>query len=49
MSEANQVYAMAAAGRLKAVIDTTYPLSELKAAQQRILDRAQFGKVIINP
>ena len=49
MSEAHQVYAMAAAGKLKAVIDTTYPLSELKEAQQRILDRAQFGKVIINP
>lgn len=38
-----------AQGKLKAVIDRTFPLSELKAAQQYLIDRKQFGKVIVVP
>lgn len=34
---------------IKAVIDRKFPLSETAAAQKHIENRAQFGKVVINP
>jgi NADPH:quinone reductase-like Zn-dependent oxidoreductase len=35
--------------KLKAVVDTTFPLREAAQAQQRLEERKQFGKVILNP
>src|SRR5262249_16540733 len=36
-----------AAGRLSPVIDRTYPLSEARAAQERLEGREQFGKIVL--
>ncbi len=36
-------------GLIKGVIDKKFPLSETAAAHKHIEDRAQFGKVIVNP
>ena len=36
-------------GKLRLVIDKTFPLQETAAAQRHIEDRNQFGKVILNP
>lgn len=35
--------------RLKPVIDSTYPLSEARQAQERMLSRRNFGKIILVP
>ncbi len=40
---------LVASGKLQPVIDSRFPLEEAKSAQQRLLDRANFGKVIITP
>ncbi|HZQ09052.1 MAG TPA: zinc-binding dehydrogenase [Anaerolineae bacterium] len=44
-----QVLDLYARGDFRAVIDRTFPLSELAAAQQYLLDRKQFGKVVVVP
>lgn len=36
-------------GRLKAVVDRTYPLSEARAAHERLERSEQFGKIVLNP
>jgi len=36
-------------GRLKPVVDWTYPLSEARAAHERLEKSEQFGKVVLNP
>jgi len=38
-----------AAGRLRPVVDRTFPLSEVQAAHRYVEDREQFGKVVIEP
>jgi len=35
--------------RLKPIIDTVYPLREARAAQERMLNRNVFGKLILRP
>ena len=35
--------------KLKPVIDTSFPLQEAAKAQQRLMNREQFGKVILKP
>jgi NADPH:quinone reductase-like Zn-dependent oxidoreductase len=37
------------AGKIRAVIDRTLPLSEARQAQQLMEDRAQFGKIVLLP
>jgi NADPH:quinone reductase-like Zn-dependent oxidoreductase len=37
------------AGHYKPVLDRVMPLSQARAAQAVIQDRAQFGKVVLNP
>jgi NADPH:quinone reductase-like Zn-dependent oxidoreductase len=37
------------AGRLKAIIDEVVPLAEGAAAQQRLADGKQFGKIVLTP
>jgi NADPH:quinone reductase-like Zn-dependent oxidoreductase len=36
-------------GQLRPVVDSVYPLAEIRQAVQRLLDRAQFGKVVLKP
>jgi NADPH:quinone reductase-like Zn-dependent oxidoreductase len=36
-------------GQLRPVVDRVYPLSEIRAAVQRMLDREQFGKIVLVP
>lgn len=43
----DEVIRLAAEGRLKAVIDRTFPLAEAAAAQRYVGERKNFGKVIL--
>ncbi len=36
-------------GKLKPVVDSTFPLAEAATAQQRMEDRQQFGKMVLEP
>ena len=36
-------------GQLKPVVDRVYPLSQIRDAVQRMLDREQFGKIVLVP
>ena len=38
-----------ASGKLQPVIDSRFPLRDAKSAQQRLADRANFGKIILTP
>jgi len=38
-----------AAGRIEPVIDSVMPLSDNAAAEQRLEERKQFGKVVLVP
>lgn len=44
-----QVLTLVGEGRLKAIIDRTYPLAEARSAQERMEAREQFGKILLNP
>jgi NADPH:quinone reductase-like Zn-dependent oxidoreductase len=44
-----KVLELYAAGKFKAVIDRTFPLSGLADAQRYLIDRRQFGKVVVVP
>ena len=35
--------------RLKPIVDTVVPLREARAAQERLLNRDVFGKLVLNP
>lgn len=48
LSELKQVVRLAEAGEITPVIDSTFPLSDVKAAQQHMLDRKNFGKIVID-
>jgi NADPH:quinone reductase-like Zn-dependent oxidoreductase len=37
------------AGRLQAIIDQVVPLEDGAAAQQRLADGKQFGKIVLTP
>jgi NADPH:quinone reductase-like Zn-dependent oxidoreductase len=34
-------------GRLKPVVDSTFPLEDAREAQKRMLDRKNFGKIVL--
>ena len=45
----HRVLGLAGEGRLKAVVDTVLPLEEVRRAHGLLADRAQFGKVVLEP
>ncbi len=45
--EQKKVIELAERGRIKPVIDKVFPLAEAKDAQQRMLDRKNFGKIVL--
>jgi NADPH:quinone reductase-like Zn-dependent oxidoreductase len=47
--EAEEVFRLAGEGKLKGVVDRTFPLKEAAEAQQYLADRKNFGKVILVP
>ena len=49
LGELHDVLKMIGAGKLKAVIDRTFPLAELRAAHEHLERKGQFGKVVILP
>jgi NADPH:quinone reductase-like Zn-dependent oxidoreductase len=49
LKEMKQVWALAAAGELKPVVDRTFPLAEARAAHEYLAARGQFGKVVLLP
>lgn len=46
--ELMQVIDLAARGRIRPVIDSVYPLTDIRAAHQRMADPQRFGKVVIS-
>jgi NADPH:quinone reductase-like Zn-dependent oxidoreductase len=49
MGELHQVLKFVFRKQLKPVIDRVYPLSEIRAAHERLENKQQFGKVIVVP
>jgi NADPH:quinone reductase-like Zn-dependent oxidoreductase len=48
-AEWHTIWRFVAAGRLKPVVDRTYPLADAKAALERMQQREQFGKLVLIP
>jgi len=44
-----KLFELVEAGKLKVLIDKSYPLEEAKEAVRVIEDRAVFGKVVVTP
>ena len=49
MGELHQVLKFVFRKQLKPVIDRVYPLSEIRAAHERLENKEQFGKVVVTP
>jgi NADPH:quinone reductase-like Zn-dependent oxidoreductase len=49
LGELHEVLKFVFRGLLKPVIDTVYPLAEIRAAHQRLENKEQFGKVVVLP
>jgi len=49
MGELHKVLQFVFRGQLKPVIDRVYPLSEIRAAHERLENKEQFGKVVMTP
>ncbi len=49
LGELHDVLKLIGAGKLKAVIDRTFPLADLRAAHEHLESKGQFGKVVILP
>jgi NADPH:quinone reductase-like Zn-dependent oxidoreductase len=49
MSELNEVLSHVFAGRLKPIIDHTFPLQEIRAAHEYMEKSQMFGKIVLNP
>ena len=48
-SELNEAVKLLEEGRVKPVLDTAFPLAEAKEAHKRMLDRKNFGKIVLKP
>lgn len=42
-----EVHRLVSQGRLKPVVDSVFPMTELPAAQKRMEDKQQFGKIVL--
>lgn len=49
MGDLHEVLGHVFSGRLKPVVDKSFPLREARAAHERLEHKEQFGKVILNP
>jgi NADPH:quinone reductase-like Zn-dependent oxidoreductase len=49
MGELHEVLKHVFSGKLKPVVDKTFPLREAAAAHQRMEEGKQFGKIVLNP
>ena len=49
MGELHEVLGHVFAGRLKPVVDRTFPLSEIRSAHEYLAKSQMFGKVVVNP
>jgi NADPH:quinone reductase-like Zn-dependent oxidoreductase len=49
MGELHQVLKFVFRKQLKPVIDSVYPLSEIRAAHERLENKEQFGKIVMTP
>jgi NADPH:quinone reductase-like Zn-dependent oxidoreductase len=49
MGELHEVLKHVFAGRLKPVVDRTFPLSEIRAAHEYLEKSQMFGKIVVNP
>jgi NADPH:quinone reductase-like Zn-dependent oxidoreductase len=49
MGELHAVLSHVSAGRLKPVVDCTFPLKEARAAHQYMEESKMFGKIVLNP
>ena len=49
MGDLHEVLRHVFSGKLKPVIDRTFPLSEARAAHERLEKSEQFGKIVLNP
>jgi len=49
MGELHQVLKFVFRKQLKPVIDRVYPLSEIRAAHERLQNKEQFGKIVVKP
>lgn len=49
MGELHEVLKHVFAGRLKPVLDRTFPLSEIRAAHEYLEKSRMFGKIVVNP
>jgi NADPH:quinone reductase-like Zn-dependent oxidoreductase len=49
MGELHQVLKFVFRGLLRPVIDRVYPLSEIRAAHERLEKKEQFGKLVVKP
>ncbi len=48
-SELLKIMELMESGRLKPVVDSVFPLADAVAAQTKMLDRKQFGKIVLVP
>ena len=49
MGDLHAVLSHVFSGKLKPVVDRTFPLSEARAAHERLEKSEQFGKIVLNP
>lgn len=49
MGDLHEVLKHVFAGKLKSVVDQAFPLSEARAAHERLEKSEQFGKIVLNP
>ena len=49
MGDLHEVLKHVFSGKLKPVVDRTFPLSEARAAHERLEKSEQFGKIVLNP
>ncbi|HEU5234784.1 MAG TPA: zinc-binding dehydrogenase, partial [Terriglobales bacterium] len=49
MGDLHEVLKHVFTGKLKPVVDRVFPLSEARAAHERLEKGEQFGKIVLNP